>query len=155
MDPKNTLTWRAYEYEPRRKSYTWFWVLGIIGAGAFLAAIFLENFLFAVLIFISVMLLALFAARKPQLVTFEVTESSLSIDSRTYPLKELKTFWITEDIPENAKLLIEARGTFIPLLCIPLNDVHPDNIRAMLKTKLHEEELYEPIAHHILDRLGL
>lgn len=155
MEPRALITWQAYEYEPRHKSYSWFWVLGIIGSGAFIAALFLDNILFAVLIVISVLILALFAARKPQVLTYQVTDTSFAINDRIFPYKELRAFWISENDPDYPKLLMEARSTFTPLLFIHLNDINPQIIRQVLQKHLKEEEISEPVSHHLLSLLGL
>lgn len=153
--PHLPLTWQAYEYHHRDKSNDWFWALGIITVGGVVAAIFLHNLLFALLILVAGVSLGLFAAREPDLVTFEISRRGIRIDDDLYPYQNLEGFWI-EDYSHSTvpKLLLKSKKMFMPMIVIPIEDVEPEDVYAALLYFLPEEELHEPFAHHLMELVG-
>jgi hypothetical protein len=153
MEPGTLLEWQAYEYEAQERSKSWFAVLGIVSGGAVIAAFVLKNFLFGVIIIIGALLIALYAMRKPALVTFRITEKGISIDKHFHPYRELEAFWVPEELPHTPRLLIESKRFISPLIVIPIEN--PDEIRQLLKPRLTEREIQEPLVHHLLDYFRL
>lgn len=153
--PHLPLTWQAYEYVHREKSNDWFWALGIIAVGGAIAAIFLHNLLFALLILVAGVALGLFAAREPDLVTFAITRRGVRINEDLYSYQNLDGFWI-EDISEAhvPKLLLKSKKILMPMLVIPIEKVEPEDVYAALLYFLPEEELHEPFAHKIMEFVG-
>ncbi len=153
--PHLPLTWQAYEYHHREKSNDWFWALGIIAVGGIVAAIFLHNLLFALLILVASVAIGLFAAREPDLVTFAITRRGIRIDDDLYPYQNLDGFWI-EDISEAhvPKLLLKSKKVLMPMIVIPIEEVEPEDVYAALLYFLPEEELHEPFAHKIMEFVG-
>jgi len=64
------IEWQAPEYEFHEKRPDWFWTLGIITLALFLSAVLLHSFLFGFLILLAGFSLALFGARKPNIVFY-------------------------------------------------------------------------------------
>ena len=149
------LVWKAHEYEYREKSVDWFWALGIIATTGATAAVVLGNILFAVLIVIGTLTLALYAVRKPNLTQFEINDRGIRIDNTIHPYTSLDSFWV-DDIDERAlpKLLIKSKKTLMPYIIIPLDRVSPADVRECLFLYLDEEEHTEPLPHKIMDYLG-
>lgn len=150
--PHLPLVWQAYEYAHREKSSDWFWALGIIAVGGAIAAIFLHNLLFALVILIAAVAIGLFAAREPDLVTFEISRRGVRIDDTLYPYQNLEGFWIADFSLEHIpRLLLKSKKMLAPILVIPLEDVEPEDVYAALLYFLPEEELHEPFAHHLME----
>jgi hypothetical protein len=153
MEKDVLLEWQAYEYEARERSRSWFAVLGIVGGGAVIGSIVIKNFLFGVIIVIGALLIALFAMRKPSLITFRITEKGIAVGRQFHPYRELEAFYVPEESPHAPRLLIQSKRLISPLIVIPIE--HPDEIRALLEPKLTEREIEEPFIHHLLDYFGL
>jgi hypothetical protein len=150
-----SLSWQAFEYEYREKSADWYWALGIIAVTGAIAAVILNNILFAVLIIVGSFFLAVFAARRPPLVQFEVSSRGVRINTILYPHVSLATFWIIERAHGPAKLLVKSKKPLSPLISLPIADtISLDALRELLSEHLDEEELEEPFMHTLMEFLG-
>ena len=152
---ENTISWRGYEYDYHEKSGDWFWALGIIALSSTVTAIIFGNILFALLILIGAFTIALFAAKIPHLIHFEINKRGIAIDDILYPFKTLESFWIDEDKYEHHTIIIKSQRAIMPYIIIPLDkSIEFEDVRNILLTKLEEEELHEPISHRILEFFG-
>ena len=150
----NTISWQGYEYDHHEKSSDWFWALGIVALSSAVTAIF-KNILFALLILIGAFTIALFAAKRPHLVHFEITRRGVSIDDILYPFTTLESFWVDEDEHGHLTLILKSQRVVMPYIIIPLAEsIEFENVRNILLSKLEEEELQEPISHKILEFFG-
>lgn len=152
---KKTLSWQAHEYVHVEKTPDWFWALGLIAVAAFVAALLLNNILFAVLILLIALVLGLFAARKPNVVQFSITPRGVRIDNTLYAYQNIESFAIEELSPDHTpKLIIAPRGIMRPTLVIPIIEVHPDDVHNLLREFLPEAEHSEPLSHRVMEWLG-
>jgi hypothetical protein len=148
------LTWNALEYEHRDRSTDWFWSLGIVALGGAILAILLGNVLFALFIVIGSATLALHALRHPHMVTFQINDKGISIDTTLYPFQTLESYDIHEHhrIP---RLIIKSQKVVMPYITIPLEEVNADEVRAALAGKLPEVEIPESLSEKIMEIFGL
>ena len=151
----DTISWQGYEYDHHEKSSDWFWALGIIALSSAITAIIFKNIIFALLILVGAFVMALFAAKKPHLVHFEISRRGIGIDDTLYPFNSLESFWIEEDEHEHHTLIVKSQRLIMPYIVIPLSDsIWYEDVRNILLTKLTEEELHEPISHRVLEFFG-
>lgn len=150
----DTISWQGYEYDYHEKSSDWFWALGIIALSSAVTAIIFKNILFALLILIGAFTVALFAAKRPHLVHFEIQKRGVVIDETVYPYKTLESFWIDEDEYGHHSLLLKSQRFVMPHIVIPLPEDLVEDIRSVLLTKLEEEEMEEPVFHRLLEFFG-
>jgi len=149
---EETITWSAAEYPFREKTTDWYWALGIMAVAGAVAAYIMGNFLFAVLILIGAFTVAIYGARHPRMVQFEVSRRGVRSDTVLYPYSSLSSFWIIEGA-EESKILIESKKSFLPLISIPLGDTNPEAVRTFLLNYLDEHERVEPFAQRVMDYL--
>ena len=147
------VSWDALEYEHKEKASDWFWALGIIAVAATLTAIIYGNYIFAILIVIGSLTLALFSVRQPEIIHFEITKNGFAVNKKIYPYNNLKSFWIDET-GEKPQLLLLSNRMVLPLLSIPLDGASDERIRLALLKFIKEEELKEPPTHRILEHFG-
>lgn len=138
-----TIEWETKEYEFQKKSPEWFWVLGIIVLALTLAAVILENFLFAILVALSGFSVALYGARKPRTVLFKIDQQGITAADKFYDYDGIKKFWINYNPPRRKEMLIELKKTFSPLATIELGDADPGVIRAYLLQYVKEGKTEE------------
>jgi len=151
----DTISWQGYEYTHYEKSSDWFWALGIVALSSAVTAIIFKNILFALLILVGAFAVALFAAKKPHLIHFEITRRGVAIDDVFYPFTTLESFWIDEDEHGHHTLIIKSERVIMPYIIIPLSEsIEFDEVRDILLAKLDEEELHEPVSHKILEFFG-
>lgn len=147
------ISWKAEEFEYVEKSTDWYWTVGIISVVLIVGAILLENILFALLIFIATVTLVLHAIKKPDIVTFRLTSKGVYIDTVLFPYQTLDSFWVEHNEHEQ-KILLRSKKALMPYIVIPIEDVHPDEVRAFLLAHLDEEFMEEPFSQEIMKMLG-
>jgi hypothetical protein len=148
-------SWHTHEYVHREKTQDWFWVLGIVSAGAAVTSIIFGNILFAIVIVIGAFVLALFAARPPGVISVEINSKGVRVDKTLYPFKSLKSFWIDEDHHDGARLILVSQKVIMPYVTVPVAHDEIDMLREFLEANLKSEPFEESPFQIILDRLGL
>jgi hypothetical protein len=149
-----SLRWEGHEYSYSEKSVDWYWAVGIVALSGAVASILLGNFLFGILILLGAFTLSLFAARKPNAVTFEITRRGILIDKKLFPYNTLDSFWIHEDT-HHTTLLVRSRKAIMPLIMIPLSgSVNAESVHLSLSRFLEEEEHDMPISHRLVEYFG-
>ena len=147
------ILWKAPEYVYVPKPTDWYWLVGIVAGGFFIIALAMKNFLFAVLVVIAAFTIMLYGAKKPRIVSFEISGRGIKISKRFYPYEYLKSFWVQYDPPFKKELSLESKKTFMPYLTLPLAELDPNIIRnyliKLLPEKKHEESLIETIGHYL------
>ncbi len=148
-------SWHTHEYAHREKTQDWFWVLGIVAVAAAITSIIFGNVLFAIVIVIGAFVIALFAARKPNIVNVDIGEKGVRVGNVLYPFKTLKSFWIDEEHREGARLILVSQKMIMPYIIIAVEHDDIKELGEFLDTKLKAEPYEESPFQVILDRLGL
>ncbi len=155
---ESMISWKAYEYIHEPKSTDWYWALGIIALAIAGAAIIFGNYIFAILVIVVASSLAIHAHHhEPRLVDFQLNERGVKIDHIFYPYKTLESFDIEThetEIGTFAKIFIKSKKTMMPLIVIPIAEVHQEDVREYLSIFLEEGEHTESIGHRLLEWLG-
>ncbi len=157
MDKPNKISWEAHDHIEEPKSSDWYWILSIIGIGAIILAIFFHDFLFAVIILISIVALFLQSQHPPKIINFEINRKGIRAGELIYTYETLESFYIVdEDGYERDRILVKSRKTFMPILTFPITkEVDQDQVRDYLLDYLNEEALAEPTLYKMSKHLGL
>ncbi|MEK7182472.1 MAG: hypothetical protein AAB334_02680 [Patescibacteria group bacterium] len=150
-DIKNKINWSALEFEYTEKSVDWFWTVWIISVGLAVLSIFLDNLLFAIIVILGAFTLSLQSVKKPRMINFEISEEGIIIDKKLYLYNTLESFWI---INKEKKAIVKSKKLVVPFLILPLENIDPKYLREYLIKYLKEEEMSEPMAHTIMEKLG-
>lgn len=152
---RQALSWKGHEYIHFKKTADWYWALGLIAVAGAMAALVFNNVLFAILILILAFVLAIFASRHPEEVSFSITQRGVRIDDALYPFQTLESFGIeevsTQHIPQ---LILKSKKNLVPNIVIPLEHVNANEVHDFLHTYLQEEDLKEPLTHKVMEWLG-
>ncbi len=151
-----TLTWSVLEYEDRNRSVDWYWTVGIISIIAIAACIYFKNYLFAILMFISVISLLYLTIRKPEELTITINKEGIRVRDELFTYRSLKGFWIEDQSTSGhpRHLLIMTRRFYSPMLALPIGDIAPEIIRQKIKTLVTETEMQENPSHRFIEMLG-
>ena len=147
------LTWTAPEYVYRHKNPDWYWILGIVTLTAAIVSLLLGDILFSFVILLSGFVLALYGARPPRTLTYTLTEKGIIADATLYPYSTLESYWI-DDTVIPSRLLVQSRKIAMPLIVIPIEEVHDDDVSEILTDYLHEVEHQESLSQKIFEYFG-
>lgn len=154
MDSNTKLEWTALEYEEKERGNDWFWALGIIVVASAITSFIYGNLFFGLFLIIGGILLGVFAIKKPDLVFYELNEKGLKIRSRLFPYINIKSFWIKTET-EKPTLFIKSERLFMPIISMPIDPDHTEEIKnIMLFKNVPEEEMKEHVSEKIMDSLG-
>lgn len=149
------LEWTALEHEHIHKSSDWFWALGIIAIATAATSIIFNNILFALVILIGAFTIGINASKPPAQVRFRITSRGILINNILHPYSSLESFWVSDENQyEQPKLLVKSKKLLAPHIVIPIEDIHPDDIRDYIIEYLEEEEDSESLAQKIVEFFG-
>jgi len=148
------ISWEAPQHHHVEKGNDWFLALAIIVIALVVVAILFDNVLFALMIGLAGGVLAVSAAKRPAIVPYAVSVRGVKVEDELFPFPVLTSYHIDEDDPRGPQLLISTKRRFDPLLVLPIPIDHVDGIEAILKERLPEEELHEPLFLKILELFG-
>ncbi|MCB9815246.1 hypothetical protein H6785_01520 [Candidatus Nomurabacteria bacterium] len=155
MEPAlRSITWEAPEHHHVEKGNDWFFALIIIVIALVVVAILFNNVLFALLIGLAGGALFVSAAKRPSIIPFAVTLRGVRVGDRVYPYSTLDSYRIDEDDPRGPQLLIKSEKKLMPLMVLPIPVDHVDDIDDILKERLLEENLEEPLLVKVLELFG-
>ena len=106
--------------------------MGLIGLGLIIWSLSQGNFLFAMIVIITVLIIILRAKREIPKVDFKITQDGIELGSSFYEWSRIKNFWIIYKPPEVKKLYFRLKATFPFSLSIPLEKQNPVKVRRIL-----------------------
>jgi hypothetical protein len=149
-----SFNWQTPEYFHTEKSRDWYWTVGIIAVALALTAIIFGDVLFGVVILVGSFTLALFASRKPNIVSVEVNEKGVVIEKIFYPFKNLESFSVDTDHHHGPRLLLRSKKAVMPLVAVPLMHDDQDGLKSFLAKRLKEESFEQSFMHTVFEKLG-
>ncbi len=135
--------WTVDEYERHERGPVWYAVAFLVGLSLVMYAIVTRNFLFAIVIIMVGVIIALSALREPQRIPFMVTTRGVALGRQFVPYKELRSFWILYEPPQLKNLYVDFRSPITPHLVIPLEDQDPVELRQTLLEFIAENQTQE------------
>jgi len=147
------LSWSAPEYEHRaRHPHWWLWPGG--GALAFvLLGILIHSYFFVAFVVLAFIVVLMYGRRAPRTMDFSVTREGMMVGRGLHRFTDIKSFWIF-DAAEPYELSLEIDRITAPYLRLPLGELHPNKIRAVLSDFLPEEQHKEFMSDHFARALG-
>jgi hypothetical protein len=154
MDTVRAISWEAPEFSHREKSSDWYFAVGLLVAAAIIAALLLGNILFAFLVFVSGVVFAVAAAKRPRIIPFAVTIHGVRVGSQLFTMTQLQSFRVDTEDPRGPQLLLMVRTKFMPLMVIPIPPDYIDEVQEILQSRLPEEPLQESLSVRLLEYFG-
>jgi len=155
MEPlARAITWEAPDHHHTEKGGDWFLALAVIVVALAIAAVLFDNTLFALLIGVAGGSLAVAAAKRPSVIPYAVTVRGIRVDDVLYPYSNLKAYHIDEEDTNGPQLLVLAKRRFMPLIVLPLPPEYIDDVEDILKDKITEQLLEEPLFTKLLEKFG-
>jgi hypothetical protein len=157
MPDKNiVLRWSAYEHEHIERDSDWYWALGIVAISIAVTSILFQDVLFGILIIVAATTIGLLARTPPDITQFEISDRGVRINGTLHRFREIISFWVEDEHPHHRPLLlVDTTKWLSPNLIIPIEHIDPALVRAYLQERVKEVHMKEPVAHKILEFLGL
>ena len=145
------LTWEVDEYPRYDRGRTWYMVSLVLGALLLIYAVATGNFLFALIILMSALVIYLSTLGEPARMTVALTDAGVGVGEEFYPFKEIRRYWFIYDPPEVKNLYLDFKSPFRPRLAVALEDQNPNVVRTVLGQFVHEDfsEEEEPFTDFI------
>ena len=132
--------WEVPEYDKHERTKAWYITASIIAVLLLLYSFWTANFLFAVIIIITSLVIILHDGREPDMVRFSITDEGVVIGRKFYDFDEIKDFAIVYKPKQGVKnLYFEFKNALKHRLSIPLQDMNPLPIRENLLKYLKED----------------
>lgn len=148
------LRWQAPEYEKSKNPREQVIMGGIISVGFFAGALYIENYLLSLIVFLTYAIFCIYTYRDPKLVEFVITEKGVKANDRIYYFEELKSFCIFFEPPFQRTLSLESRRVLMPYIRMPIENVDPIELKNALMMHLPEKYHKESLIDMISTRLG-
>jgi hypothetical protein len=150
----NPVSWSALEFEAKDRHPDWVWYAGLVALIIAIISFFVQNPFFGIFSIIAGAVVIIHAYRAPKMLTITVAGDGIRINEELIDYKRVRQFWLDET-DKTDKLLLLVRGSFIPMLSLPLEGVTADAVRTALRAyAIPEVEMRESHSIKIFDRLG-
>ncbi|MBI3573577.1 hypothetical protein HY090_00825, partial [Candidatus Kaiserbacteria bacterium] len=94
MESRVIVSWQAKEYDFTPKERSWYWAVGIIAAGAAIAAGIVGDYLFSVIAVLAGFSVMLLGSKRPKRHTYSLTERGFMIGEKLIPYRDMERFAI-------------------------------------------------------------
>ena len=154
-DKKILLVWKAPQYEHRKKTSDWYWVLGILTLAGITLSLLAKNFLLAFLIAISVVFIIFYADKESPITTITITKKGIGMNNLLYPYSSIQSFWVYKTTTGLYRLLLHVDRGYLPYFTVPIaSEVSLENLRTLLREHIEEKEHPEPTLDQIMHHIG-
>lgn len=147
------LSWTALEFEQKERHPDWLWYAGLIFGISATLSFFYGNIFFGIFLCIAGTAVIIFAQRAPQSIVVTLDESEIKVNDERIVWERVRQFWIDETGKPD-KLLLLVKGSFVPMMALPLGGVTADSVRTEMLKHAPEVAMRESTGTKIADRLG-
>jgi len=149
-----SFSWQTPEYHHKVKNSDWYWTVGIIAGALIITAIIFGNVLFGLVLAIGTFTLTMFAAKKPNTISVDVTEKGVRVEKTLYPYSTLESFGLEEEHHHGPRLFLKSKKVVMPLIMVPVRTHDLDGLRILLSKHLKEEMFEQSLMQTLFERLG-
>jgi hypothetical protein len=149
----DTLTWTTLEFEAQERHRDWNWYAGLVALIVAIVAFFYGDFFFGIFAIIAGVTVVIYALIPPKHLTITISKDGVSINNDAIAYANIKQFWLDETDKKD-KLLLLVKGSFVPLLGVPLQGVTAETVRSALLPHIPEVEMRESRSIKLFEHLG-
>ena len=126
------LAWEVDEYPKYIRSRSWYIIMVVFGAALIIYSIATANFLFAIIVLMTVFIMLLSTFKNPGRVSILITTTGLVVSDMYYDFEAISDFSIVYEPPEIKNLYFDFVSPWQPILSIPLEEMNPNDVREYL-----------------------
>lgn len=114
--------------------------------------LFLQKNLFGgIAILMAIFLIFMMQTNNKEKIKYAILRGGIKIGKETFPWRNLKSFWIFENIPQ---LYIKTKGNLVQNISLPIEEKNIEKIREILLDFLPEKETTISLSEIIFKKLG-
>ncbi len=149
---KNFIQWQVPEYQKHKRGRNWYILAALFVIIALFFSFFTisgwqlvflgpkSNFLFAIIILMSMAIMIIHDSQEPRMVTIKLNPDGIQIGGRFYDYDEINKFCVLYKPKQSVKnLYLEFNNKMLPRLSVPLRRQDPLNVRNYLVRYLEED----------------
>lgn len=133
------ISWKFPEVPKYSRSRRWYVGLIVFGVATLAWSIYDRNFLFAVIIVLSLAIIYFQSRQEPRMLSIDITEDGLVIGKDFFSYDDINKFWIIYKPPVVKTLYLNFKSSMRPVLGISLEEANPVEIRKHLLRFLAED----------------
>ena len=132
------IQWSFSEFRQHSRGNGWFVWFGIITAIVIGISLFTNNYLFAIIIILFVLIIFLQNWKRPRKILFAITPQGIEVDGSKIFMRDISEFWIVYSPPDVEKVYFQFHSILRPALGVDLEGQNPLQIREILIQYLPE-----------------
>lgn len=149
-----TLSWRTLEHADKERGGDWVWYAGLVALIVAILCFIFGNPFLGIFSIVAGVVVILIATKKPQELEITLSAEGIFINDMQIPYSSVTQFWLDEK-GESDKLQLVAKGSFAPVIEIPLEDVRAEDVREYLLAKgCEEKEIRASVSTAIFHKIG-
>ena len=150
---KVLLQWSAPEYRTPELMPYWYVLPGAVALALAVLGIAIQSFFFTTFVVLAFIVIVMYAKRTPHEIHCVVSPRGIFVGRAFHDFRDIKSFAIFEEeaAPE---LSLEVDRMTTAYLRVPLGDMHPNRIRAVLSDFLSEERHKDILSDQIARSFG-
>lgn len=149
-----SMSWETEEFPYHQKDLQWFLVGGVLALGIFVSLLILKNMFGAATMLLFVFIIYLYATKKPDMLSVVVDGRGITINNKRILYSDITSFWVLYEPPVKDLILIQ-KAKFAPKTIIPLGQINPVELRALLLANaIIEKEEEETLTDILARRFG-
>jgi hypothetical protein len=151
---QDAFVWEAPAYDRHERGRKWYAIMGLVAVLLVAYAIWQANFLFAFIILIAAIILALSGNEKPRKVLVQIGRNGLVWNGDFLSFDEIDNFAIVYQPPHIRVLYVEPKSMLRPRMRVHIGEQDPVAIRDHMRDYVREDlDLRDEHASDILARL--
>ncbi|MDD5040025.1 MAG: hypothetical protein PHY34_02645 [Patescibacteria group bacterium] len=137
---KTLASWEFPEFIKHQRSFGWYIGVFIIIAALITFSLVTQNYLFAIVIVLFLVVYIIRARREPQMVAITLYEDGIGLGQKSFYLwKDIRAFWIIYEPPHVKNLYIDFKASYRPSITVYLENQNPLRIRKILLNYIPED----------------
>ena len=132
------ISWESWDRPPHERSKQWYIIASIIGVALIAWGIWQENYLFAIIVLMTAVIL-LFGQLKPsERMMVHITSLGVVFCDDFYPYEAIRDFSIVYKPPQVKLLYISFHKSWQPMISVPIEEANPNDLRESLLPYIFE-----------------
>lgn len=148
------INWEVDEFTKHNRSKFWYIIVAVFGLSLIIYAVATANFLFAVIILMTCIILLITSFTEPNKIEIFITTIGVVVGDVFYEYRDIKDFSVIYEPPNVNVLYLNFKSPWQPVMSIPLHELDPNTIRETLLNFIEEDlDLEEEHLTDVLRRL--